>query len=70
MYDRVNQSLNDNYDKAVYYGRENPGKTILIALGVGVGLGFLIGATARDSRRRRGGIDEPVINALSTDLFV
>jgi hypothetical protein len=72
MYDRVNQSLNDNCDKAVYYGRENPGKTTLIALSVGVGLGLLIGATARDSRRSRDGIVEPVINALSTlatDLF-
>jgi ElaB/YqjD/DUF883 family membrane-anchored ribosome-binding protein len=72
MYDRVNQSFNDKYDKAVYYGRENPGKTTLIALGVGVGLGLLIGTTARNSRRSRGGIVEPVINALSTlatDLF-
>jgi ElaB protein len=72
MYDRVNKNVNEQYDKAVYYGRENPGKMTLIGLGVGVGLGLLIGNRARDSRRGHGGIIGPVIHALSTlamDLF-
>jgi len=72
MYDQVNKTVNEQYTKAVGFSRENPGKTTLIALGVGVGIGLLIGGNVRGSRRGRGRIVEPVINALSTlatDLF-
>jgi ElaB/YqjD/DUF883 family membrane-anchored ribosome-binding protein len=66
VYDQVNKTVNEQYTKAVGYSRENPGKTTLIALGIGVGIGLLIGGNARSSRRSRGRIVEPVINALST----
>jgi len=65
-YDQASRSLNEQYEKAMDYGRENPGKTTLIAFGVGVGVGLLVASnfSAPHSRRRR--VVEPVINALST----
>lgn len=41
-YDQANKSVSDQYRKTVDYGRENPGKTTLIAFGVGAGLGALL----------------------------
>src|SRR5215813_13249021 len=38
VYDQANRSLNEQYERAIGYGRENPGKTTLIAFGVGVGV--------------------------------
>ena len=66
VYDQASRSLNEQYEKAMDYGRENPGKTTLIAFGVGVGVGLLVASNfiAPHSRRRR--MVEPVINALST----
>jgi len=45
LYDQVNRTVNDQYNRAVDYSRENPGKTTLIAFGVGVGVGLLLLAT-------------------------
>jgi ElaB protein len=72
VYDQANKTLNEQYEKAMDYGRDHPGKTVLIAFGVGVGVGLLVASSfnAPYSRRRR--IVEPVMNALSTlayDLF-
>ena len=55
--------VSETYGQAKIYSRRNPGKTILIALGVGVGLGFLLGANSRHSRTGR--FARPVVNALS-----
>ena len=62
-YEKTNEILSSTYDQALTYARENPGKTTLIALGVGVGLGILLASGGRRSRIRRYG--EPIVNALS-----
>ena len=62
-YDQTAQTASETYRKARSYSRENPGKTILIALGIGVGLGFFLGASSR--RSRTGRYAQPVVNALS-----
>lgn len=63
-YDKTVKTVSETYDKAKTYGCENPGKTIFIALGIGVGLGFLLGASSHH-RSRTSRIAEPVVNALS-----
>jgi ElaB/YqjD/DUF883 family membrane-anchored ribosome-binding protein len=62
-YDKTTQAVSETYEKAKTYTNENPGKTIFIALGIGVGLGFLLGASSR--RSRAGRYAQPVVNALS-----
>lgn len=42
VYDQANKNVTEQYGKAVDYGRENPGKTTLLAFGVGVGVGLLL----------------------------
>jgi len=64
VYDQANRSLNEQYERVIDYGRENPGKATLIAFGVGVGVGLLV-AGSFNARSRRGRIVEPVMNALS-----
>ena len=64
-YDKTAQAVSETYDKAKNYSHDNPGKTILIALGIGVGLGLLLGASAGRSRTSR--IAQPVVHAL-TDI--
>lgn len=49
-YDKTAQAVSKSYDQAKNYSTENPGKTMLIASGIGVGLGFLLGAVSRRSR--------------------
>jgi ElaB/YqjD/DUF883 family membrane-anchored ribosome-binding protein len=62
-YDRTAHAVSETYDQALSYGRDNPGKTILIAFGAGLGLGLLLaGGSGRRSTRRYA---EPVVNALS-----
>ena len=63
-YDKTSQTLNEGYGQAVGYGRENPGKTVLIAFGVGLGIGVLLTNTM-SPRSRAGRIVPPVMNALS-----
>jgi ElaB/YqjD/DUF883 family membrane-anchored ribosome-binding protein len=62
-YDKTARVVSKTYDQAKSYSDENPGKTILLALGIGVGLGFLLGASSR--RSRTGRFAQPVVNALS-----
>jgi len=64
VYDQANRSLNEQYERVIGYGRENPGKTTLIAFGVGVGVG-LLAAGGFKARSRRSRLVEPVMNALS-----
>jgi ElaB/YqjD/DUF883 family membrane-anchored ribosome-binding protein len=63
VYGKTAQAVSETYKQAKSYSSENPGKTILIALGIGVGLGFLLGASSRRSRTSR--FAQPVVNALS-----
>jgi ElaB/YqjD/DUF883 family membrane-anchored ribosome-binding protein len=72
VYDRANRSMNAQYEKARGYGRENPGKTTLLAFGVGVGVGLIVAGSLSGPRNRRGRMYESVMNGLSTfahDLF-
>lgn len=62
-YDKTSEKVSETVEKAKNYSSDNPGKTILIALGIGVGLGLLLGAGTRGSRSGR--IARPVVNALS-----
>jgi ElaB/YqjD/DUF883 family membrane-anchored ribosome-binding protein len=64
-YDKTSEKVGETYDKAKNYSHDNPGKTILIALGIGVGLGLLLGASSGRSRTSR--IAQPVVHAL-TDI--
>lgn len=63
VYDKTTQKVSETYEQAKSYSSDNPGKTVLIALGIGVGLGFLLGASTRHSRGSQ--YAEPVVNALS-----
>jgi ElaB/YqjD/DUF883 family membrane-anchored ribosome-binding protein len=63
VYDKTARAVSETYDQAKSYSIKNPGKSILIALGIGVGLGFLLGASSR--RSRTGRYAQPVVNALS-----
>ncbi|MRR54073.1 MAG: hypothetical protein EG822_06120 [Deltaproteobacteria bacterium] len=64
-YEKTTQKVKETYEKAKSYTDENPGKTILIALGIGVGIGLLLGAGSSHHRSRAGRIAQPVVNALS-----
>src|SRR5512140_429129 len=56
-YDKTTRTLSEGYDQAMTYGRENPGKIMLIAFGVGFGVGLLLAGR----RSRTGRYAEPVI---------
>jgi len=62
-YDQSARALSQTYDQALDYGRQNPGKALLLSFGIGVGVGMLLLGSARRSRVSRYG--EPVVNALS-----
>jgi ElaB/YqjD/DUF883 family membrane-anchored ribosome-binding protein len=65
-YNRASKSLNESYTHAMDYGRENPGKTTLIAFGAGIGIGLLLAGSLSSSRNSRTGrIVPPVMNALT-----
>ena len=63
VYDKTSQAVSETYEQAKSYSTKNPGKAILISLGIGAGLGFLLGASSR--RSRSGRFARPVVNALS-----
>lgn len=65
VYNRASKSLNESYSQAVDYGRENPGKTTLIAFGAGIGIGLLLAGSLTSSRSRTGRIVPPIMNALT-----
>jgi ElaB/YqjD/DUF883 family membrane-anchored ribosome-binding protein len=50
VYDKTAQAVSQTYERAKSYSSENPGTTLLLASGIGVGLGFLLGAISRRSR--------------------
>lgn len=62
-YDKTSQALSGTYDQAMAYSRENPGRAVLIAFGVGIGIGMLLVGSSRRSPASRYG--EPIVNALS-----
>jgi ElaB/YqjD/DUF883 family membrane-anchored ribosome-binding protein len=66
VYEQANKNLNEQYGKAMDYGRENPGKMTLIAFGVGVGIGLVVAGSYATPNYRRRRIAEPIINALSS----
>jgi ElaB/YqjD/DUF883 family membrane-anchored ribosome-binding protein len=43
-YEKTTRMVKETYEKAKSYSTENPGKTILVALGIGVGIGLLLRA--------------------------
>jgi ElaB/YqjD/DUF883 family membrane-anchored ribosome-binding protein len=63
VYDKTAKAVGETYEQAKSYSKKNPDKALFIALGIGVGLGFLLGASSR--RSRTGGFAQPVVNALS-----
>jgi len=63
VFNKTAQAVSATYKQAQSYSIKNPGQTILIALGIGVGLGFFLGASSRPSRTGR--FAKPVVNALS-----
>lgn len=72
VYDQANKGVTEQYRKAIDYGRENPGRTTLIAFGVGVGVGALLVSNFSASRSRRSRMVEPVmraVSALARELF-
>ncbi len=62
-YDKTAQAVNETYQHSKQYSAENPGKTILIALGIGVGIGFIWGSNTHHSRGGR--YARPIVNAVS-----
>jgi len=50
VYDKTARAVSKTYERARSYSSENPGTTLLVASGIGVGLGFLLGAISRRSR--------------------
>jgi len=65
-YQRTSQSVNETLGHAKDYSRENPGTTMMIAFGVGVGVGALLTSGMWSSGRSRSQrIAPPIINALS-----
>ncbi len=51
-YDKTSQAVKDTYDKTRTFSSKNPGKTILVSLGVGLGLGLLLGVGASTHRMK------------------
>jgi len=64
VYDKTARTVSETYEYVKRYGSKNPGKTMLIALGIGVGLGYFLGASSRRSGAT-GRFARPVVNALS-----
>ena len=62
-YDKTSEKVSETYDKAKNYSHDNPGKTILIALGIGVGIGLLLGGSNHQTRTGR--LAQPVVHAIS-----
>ena len=50
VYNKTTRAVSKTYERARSYSSQNPGTTLLIASGIGVGLGFLLGAISRRSR--------------------
>jgi ElaB/YqjD/DUF883 family membrane-anchored ribosome-binding protein len=61
-YHKTSQAVSGAYESAVSYGRENPATMTLIALGIGLGVGLLLGAGLR--RPRQGSFTTPIVDAV------
>jgi ElaB/YqjD/DUF883 family membrane-anchored ribosome-binding protein len=61
--DKTSEKVGETYDKAKNYIHDNPGKTLLVTLGIGVGIGLLLGGSTH--RTRIGRLAQPVVHALS-----
>jgi len=61
--DKSTQAVNRTYQNTREYSVENPGKAILVALGIGAGIGFIWGSNSRHSRGGR--YARPIVNAVS-----
>lgn len=64
-YDKTSEKVSETYEKAKRYSSDNPGKSLLIAVGIGVGIGFLLCSSTRRRTGATGRIARPVVNALS-----
>lgn len=64
-YGKTTEVLNNTYDQAMVYGKENPGKLTLIAFGAGIGIGVLLASGLTSGRSRSSRIGEPIVAALS-----
>ena len=64
VYDRTSRNLNKTYNKALDYGKQNPGTMALVTLGAGIGIGILL-AGGFNSRSRTSRILPPVLDAVS-----
>ncbi len=64
VYDKTARTVSETYEYVKRYGSKNPGKTMIIALGIGVGVGYFLGANSRRSGAT-GRFARPVVNALS-----
>lgn len=62
-YDKTAQTVSEKYEQTKAYSSENPSKTIFIALGIGVGLGFIWGSSTRHIRTGR--LVRPIVSAVS-----
>jgi ElaB/YqjD/DUF883 family membrane-anchored ribosome-binding protein len=49
VYNKTTRAVSKTYERARSYSSQNPGTTLLIASGIGVGLVFLLGAISRRS---------------------
>ena len=63
-YSKTTRMASQAYTQSKAYSMDNPGKAILMAMGIGVGIGFLLAANSRRSRVDR--IGRPVIDALAS----
>ena len=64
-YDKTTGALNKGYDQAMAYSRQNPGITVLIALGSGLAVGLLLASRSRERQTFYSSYAEPVVNTLS-----
>jgi ElaB/YqjD/DUF883 family membrane-anchored ribosome-binding protein len=69
-YDKTSEKVSETYEKAREYSSEHPGATVLVAFGIGLGLGLLLAAGTTHRSHNR--FAQPVINAISgvaSELF-
>jgi ElaB/YqjD/DUF883 family membrane-anchored ribosome-binding protein len=62
-YRRTSEAMSGAYDSGVGYVRENPAMMTLVAMGIGVGVGFLLGASLRRPART-GRFTTPIVDAV------
>jgi ElaB/YqjD/DUF883 family membrane-anchored ribosome-binding protein len=63
-YRKTSQAMSGAYESGAGYVRENPGMTTLIALGVGIGIGFLLASGVRRPHYGYSRFTEPIVDAI------